>query len=575
MPLDPRIGLAFQPTQYFDTSGLVAIAALQDKRRAANEQWMMDLADQSLQAGVAARESAVGTDEQRDNVARAARNKIWENAKNSGLISQHGIDENRYNKAIGAPWDHNLAMFRVYGSDKAAGMIQEQQSAKTYTPYGADQAPAIGPGVSPGQIMEHREPPVQGIDTSTLPLSDVSKPLQVQALAPREPPFQTQELEPEKGHVEPPPPTVTEKEDMPKPPQPPQPGEQPVGRVEGKPDVYGKSEDVSAEAFSNDLWKRAGHASREAEKQRKLGTAASKARAKELEEDADKYRQRALAVERQELAEARETRLAAAKNGDQDIRPEDAEFVAKQVWAGDKSAMTGWARSQKNKAMIQKAITEYGKKIGKRPEDLVAKEAEFKAIEQAERSIGARAGSVELGIQTVKRFAPLVAAASADLKRTNVRSINDLYNSILSGTASPELRRLSAQINGFINIYARTVGGGVPHVDDKQHAREVLDRGFSHGDIMASLEALTQEMEAEQGAVPEAIHEITAPVRGTARGEGPTRRSEDEEKSGRFPKAKSMAPNLGVPPKEGRKVGQVYDTPKGKLKWTGTGWIQP
>lgn len=31
----------------------------------------------------------------------------------------------------------------------------------------------------------------------------------------------------------------------------------------------------------------------------------------------------------------------------------------------------------------------------------------------------------------------------------------------------------------------------------------------------------------------------------------------------------------GVPPAQGRVPGTVYNTPKGKLKWTGTGWVQP
>lgn len=31
----------------------------------------------------------------------------------------------------------------------------------------------------------------------------------------------------------------------------------------------------------------------------------------------------------------------------------------------------------------------------------------------------------------------------------------------------------------------------------------------------------------------------------------------------------------GIPPAAQRTAGQVYDTPKGKLKWTGTGWVSP
>lgn len=45
------------------------------------------------------------------------------------------------------------------------------------------------------------------------------------------------------------------------------------------------------------------------------------------------------------------------------------------------------------------------------------------------------------------------------------------------------------------------------------------------------------------------------------------------------PALQSKTPGEGppnpVPPANARQAGQVYDTPKGKLKWTGTGWVQP
>jgi len=28
-----------------------------------------------------------------------------------------------------------------------------------------------------------------------------------------------------------------------------------------------------------------------------------------------------------------------------------------------------------------------------------------------------------------------------------------------------------------------------------------------------------------------------------------------------------------IPAKESRKIGAIYDTPKGKMKWIGTGWV--
>ena len=43
-----------------------------------------------------------------------------------------------------------------------------------------------------------------------------------------------------------------------------------------------------------------------------------------------------------------------------------------------------------------------------------------------------------------------------------------------------------------------------------------------------------------------------------------------------YPGGAGQVPSAGqIPPAAQRKAGQTYDTPKGKLKWTGTGWVQP
>jgi len=45
------------------------------------------------------------------------------------------------------------------------------------------------------------------------------------------------------------------------------------------------------------------------------------------------------------------------------------------------------------------------------------------------------------------------------------------------------------------------------------------------------------------------------------------------ELGGTAPASQSGALPSGVPPAGERKAGQVYDTPRGKMRWTGTGWV--
>jgi len=182
---------------------------------------------------------------------------------------------------------------------------------------------------------------------------------------------------------------------------------------------------------------------------------------------------------------------------------------AEQVLTGDTSPYVGLNRLPDTRVALDQEVQRQAKARGMSGRELAAATGEFSGFKRSQAALGTRIGGVELGIETLNQMQPLVEKASAEYKRSNIKSLNDLQIAIQSRTASPELRDLTAKLNGFVNTYARTIGGGTMHVDDVKHAREMIDRGFSHGDLMASLHGLLEESRAEQQAGPQARQSLS------------------------------------------------------------------
>jgi hypothetical protein len=215
--------------------------------------------------------------------------------------------------------------------------------------------------------------------------------------------------------------------------------------------------------------------------------------------------------------DARELRLRNAQAGG-DITTADAKYIAAMLESDPQAASRLNPRA---KAKVLHEFVQMETSRGTTPAQINSKRAEYFGEKAAQRVLGGRAGAVELGITTAEQIAPLIEKASLDLKRSGIQKWNALEQAVQSGTASPELRTLAGAINEFINVYARTIGGGVPHEADKIHAREVIDKSFSHGDLMAALRILQAGMQAEKRAVPKARESLSEGYSGAGAGAKP------------------------------------------------------
>lgn len=180
------------------------------------------------------------------------------------------------------------------------------------------------------------------------------------------------------------------------------------------------------------------------------------------------------------------------------MTPETLKFTAQQIIAGDRQAGQGYARSAPMKAALQNAVMEEAKAQGITGKDLAGIMAEYAGVTAGQRSLGTRQAQIEMAATVTSQFAPLAITASEAFDRTPFKSLNDIEKAVLSRTASPELRKFNFANTSLINAYARAVNpNGVGTVSDKDHAREILDTGFSKGDYKAAVDQLQMEINAE------------------------------------------------------------------------------
>lgn len=210
--------------------------------------------------------------------------------------------------------------------------------------------------------------------------------------------------------------------------------------------------------------------------------------------------------------DAATTAATAGASGVGLMTPETLKFTAQQILAGDRQAGQGYARSAPLKAALQNAVQEEAKAQGVTGKDLAGIMAEYTGFQSGQRAVGTRQAQIEMAATVANQFAPLAVTASEAFDRTPFKTLNDIEKAVLDKTASPELRKFNFANNALINSYARAINpSGVKTDSDTQHAREILNTGFSKGDYKAAVDQLQIEINAElkaPGAVRKGMREF-------------------------------------------------------------------
>lgn len=182
------------------------------------------------------------------------------------------------------------------------------------------------------------------------------------------------------------------------------------------------------------------------------------------------------------------------------LDPDSIGFMADQVLAGDKSPFQNLGRGMQgaeNIAALRGEVMRRAKARGLGGSDLAALNAEFSGLQAGERTLGTRTANVEMAASEVQQLAPLALAASNSVDRTKFPSINAVELAVKKGAGDENTVRFMQANNALINTYARAISPtGTPTVNDKEHAREILETGYSKGQYSAAVDQMQKEIAA-------------------------------------------------------------------------------
>ena len=128
-------------------------------------------------------------------------------------------------------------------------------------------------------------------------------------------------------------------------------------------------------------------------------------------------------------------------------------------------------------------------------------------------TVGATEANITMASSEARKMVAIVKDVASKMDLTEYPSINAVENAVSKGTGGTEIVRLNAALNGLTNTYARAINPkGTPTVEDKKEARIVIDNAMSHGQTLAALSVMDQEMEASL-ASPAAARKVLDRVR--------------------------------------------------------------
>lgn len=222
------------------------------------------------------------------------------------------------------------------------------------------------------------------------------------------------------------------------------------------------------------------------------------------------------------------------------LSPEALTDVAAQYLAGDRQAISGFARDQATKSAIQNEISKQMRDKGWKGPDVAAQMADFAGIMSGSRTVGTRAAQIELASSEADKMIDIARERSKAFERTQFVPVNVAIKAYETNTGEPEVKAFGAAVNSLVNVYARAISpSGVPTVSDKDHAREML----STVDSPAQFQAVTDVMRQEMKAAREAPGEVRRATRAAVTGATPATPSGfDADKEKRYQEWKARQP---------------------------------
>lgn len=256
--------------------------------------------------------------------------------------------------------------------------------------------------------------------------------------------------------------------------------------------------------------------------------------------------------------------------GDKPPFSEDvADVMAYNALRGDPRALTGLSRANGGAQLrqVMESMVKIGKAQGLSNDQIGSKLAmvrtQYQGFMSGQRAVGTRGGQLELAATAAKGMGEIAKQQSRKVQRGQFMPLNRVQQAIERNTGDKDIVAFNAAVNSFVNAYARAITPvGAPTDASRDKAYGMLSTAMSQEQFDNVMRVLDAEMDTELAAVQQVRENLGDDFMGDA---------PDERDSG--PVSPPAPPQASAPPpKESRVKGKTYDTPRGPMIWTGTGW---
>ena len=133
--------------------------------------------------------------------------------------------------------------------------------------------------------------------------------------------------------------------------------------------------------------------------------------------------------------------------------------------------------------------------------DIAMKIAEFHGIVSAETAVGRREATIEMFADETLRVIDVAKRASRKVPRGEFVPFNEAWLAFQKKTGDPKVVALGAALNSVVNTYAKAINGGQQGtVNDKEHAREIVELAYTQNQMDSVFNILEQELAAAKAA---------------------------------------------------------------------------
>jgi hypothetical protein len=192
--------------------------------------------------------------------------------------------------------------------------------------------------------------------------------------------------------------------------------------------------------------------------------------------------------------------------------PEQFDFNAQRLAKGDTSILQNLGNSKemgKLKQAYKNRAADYYTEQGKGPDEANAMVAKFGGMKSGARVLANRLASMETAIANVQGTAPIVLDISARIPRTQYPKLNDVILAYQKNTGGTEVRRLGVAVETLAASYANALTRtGVTTEGMREHARSLLEQGYTHGQMGAVVDQMLIDMSREQATTKGALDEF-------------------------------------------------------------------